>query len=535
MTIYNENFPFAEDLNPVTAQIPSGTDPIKKFLFALEAKGVSICDDLQVTDGDIFLKDGTNLRGVVKDLAFEYQYVKADGSFVAGTVGVEILQDVGTVELPGDGSFSEAAGGAALTRKTYLKISRPNGQVVYKEADGINRLEYQLDNDSVVESIAEAVEKINELSAQVTIAIAAEGSARSTDTEVLESSFDVFLTDLSAHLTSLEGELYQYADRRDLDGITDGMQKITLRRDMWIGEADADAVRVEVDYSVVAAATATGGSEIKVVGSLPPQMLGLIGGVVTRSEIKHWAIKAALVTEDRSGASPVFVKMENESIWHTASIALNAGTGNHDLSVTLKAADCGGMPAGSKIVISAAYAGPYGVGFDPASAEVPATPVAYGGQVFSPVFDPTTQSVILSDSDTSPQQSKILDPLAVSATPPGAPVGYSGSPVVYAMGTSGFYVSGPDQKIQLFHSESAQTHIDFLASTYGSDPATVSGVSGSIRSQTGGVDSWYYFTLTTHSGGSSMVEYSFTIDGDSPSTASALASDYSNKEVIFYP
>ena len=291
----------------------------KKFLYALEAKGVDICDDMTILangDGhfDMYLGDGTAATSLVKDVEF----VEHD--------------------------FDDGAGAVHA-----MKISRAFGDVIYKPLKGINDL-LSTDISGELSNLTEVANNIALIQTEVTAAIDAQEIARLQDVQNLESSFDNFIQAMAAQLVTLTEAMYSYADAADVAILTQAQTELTLFASDHEGLMGRDYATGTIDFNQLA-----GSQTVSIV---------IASGDSERINPDRWIIRAH--RKDGDG------KLYNDSIAHTIT------AGSDELVVVLDGASCGDNLYQSDVVcVTAVYCGPRDVdgGVDtlsnPGSASMP--------------------------------------------------------------------------------------------------------------------------------------------------------------------
>ena len=386
MSTHNEN----GDLVPIDGQLPdviTGTGPVKKYLAALEKKGLRVCGDLQIVDGEVFLKDGTNMEGLVKDLEFIFKFEDQSGALIDDD-GAS-YQDPATAVEFSDGSVGDWTVGsdAGLKRLSYLKITRPNGSIVEKPADGINRLEYHIDQDGTIESLAEvaqAIEALMSAAESVLGDLDADGNpsgdsnltaARKEDVDVLEAAFDKYIEDLQVTLNELESNLRGEIDLRDGQIVNHEMGRLFYKAGEARNKWAADHLHAELDYTAVAATTLDFYADPQAAGAwqgaaelapydldnLPTMLVGFniaelpsqgpnfwYMDSASRMDISNWNISAVIRTVE-----------DGKQLIKQESLVFKARIANGKLLVWLQVMDnCEHMQENDVICISAMYCGP---------------------------------------------------------------------------------------------------------------------------------------------------------------------------------
>ena len=344
----------------------------KKFLYALEAKGAKVCDDITITaDGDgnydMYLQDGTAMTSMILDVEFVQGQVDGSGVFTAGT-------------------------GASDTH--WLKITRPFGQFTYKPLKGVNDL-LGADIDSEISNFKELADNIDALETAVSDAMTAKQTARIADVQRLEDSFIAFLIALDANLQSVKTKIQSYIDAGD--------QAILNYADSSLSNFKT-AVKATMDrdyhYGTAAFSTFATGADVE---------FTLSASDLQRLNPEKWIVHVR--RKDGDG------KLHNDEISHRVSVD------GDKLKVHVQAADCGGAYASDLLCVTAIYCGDLdytadydesgnqtveGTGVD-APAQTPAiSPAVYNSESGSAVFDAP-----LGDSDQA--AAKITEPAGGSS------------------------------------------------------------------------------------------------------------------------
>jgi hypothetical protein len=354
----------------------------KKFLYALEAKGAKVCDDITITandDGnfDMYLQDGTAMTSMILDVEFVQGQVDGSGVFTAGT-------------------------GASDTH--WLKITRPFGQITYKPLKGVNDL-LGADIDSEISNFQELAENINALETAVSEAMAAQQTARVGDVQRLENSFIDFLTALQLNLTNIKTDIKSYIDAGD--------QGILTYADTSLGRfADAVEATMQRDYKYAASSFGNfaTGEDVEFQFSLDDS------GEAVRLDPAKWIVNVRR-KEVGTGDNPVH-KLHNDEISHKVTCD------GDKLKVHVQAAECGQAYVSDLLCVTAIYCGDldYTVTLDEngqptadatgidAPVSTTSTPAVYHSGEGSAVFDAP-----LGDSDANPFEPKITEPAGESS------------------------------------------------------------------------------------------------------------------------
>jgi len=225
-----------------TVSFASGVK-MKKFLHAVQVKGMRVGGDIEITDGgELFLSDGTAASSLIKEVDLVFGIVTGTGPYTfefkdpslkwiedlqvdsedpqnlteaLGTVGGD--SDYGALNLEAADPQINVDGTAALA-KWYLRLVRPNGEVEYKLFRPINDLMDGLagvGNDGAIFSILGAMREINDLQGAIRTVIAAAQLASQNDVDALELKVDRDIESLASFLGDLESHLQSYMEDGD--------------------------------------------------------------------------------------------------------------------------------------------------------------------------------------------------------------------------------------------------------------------------------------------------------------------------------
>ena len=282
----------------------------KKFLYALEAKGADICDDVTILangDGnyDLYLGEGTAATSFVKEVEFvEHDFgVDEEGNPIHGTGPVHAL-----------------------------KLTRGFGDIVYKPLKGINDL-LSLDVAGEISNLSEVAANIALIQSEVTAAMQAQTTARLLDVQNLESSFDTFIADIHGTLMMLSDSLYQHVDAKDA--------WVLKQKEDLLDQIAVDAMGIlgrDYKHATISFSQLTSTNTVEIL---------LASGDAERINPDRWIIRA-----HRKDTSDV---LHNDSVAHV----ITANPSESKLTVSLQAAACGdGMFDGDEIHVTAVYCGP---------------------------------------------------------------------------------------------------------------------------------------------------------------------------------
>lgn len=348
----------------------------KKFLYALEAKGAKVCDDITITaneDGnfDMYLQDGTAMTSMILDVEFVQGSVDGSGAFTAGT-------------------------GASDTH--WLKITRPFGQITYKPLKGVNDL-LGADIDSEISNFQELADNISALTQAVSEAMQAQETARLADVLRLENSFIDFLVALETNLDNVKAKIKAYIDAGDQVILDYSNGSLTSFKTAVKATMDRDYHYGCVSFATLLA-NENNSEDLLFQFSLDDD------GEAVRLDPAKWIVHVR-----RKEASTG--KLHNDEISHYVTVE------DDKLKVHVNAAECGEAFAGDSLCVTAVYCGDLdytvqadehtggeiGSGIDAPQPTQPGT-VQYNSGGGSAVFVAS-----LGDSDASnPTQPKITEP-----------------------------------------------------------------------------------------------------------------------------
>jgi hypothetical protein len=218
---------------------------VKRFLSAVEAKGMRVCGDVKLQGGELFLQDGTAASSLIKEVSMcfgrlvDQAEVDADqllevplglvvGQFIAmdpEQLGITPTGDPITTETTtglGDSVYGSenveepAAVAVQGEGKWFLKLLRPSGSATFKEMTAVNNLLTFSNMDGRVQSILEAMQEVEDLQAAVHAAMELKAIASRDDVDALEARLDLEILHLSQHLTILESSLKDHIDAGDI-------------------------------------------------------------------------------------------------------------------------------------------------------------------------------------------------------------------------------------------------------------------------------------------------------------------------------
>lgn len=213
---------------------------MKKFLSAINAKGIKVCKDLQILDGDLFLGSGVSDKSIVKEVSLVFgTHIDGDsGSGDAGftsidpdLAGINELGDSADADLVEDAvvpgsddpsaplaqTLEDSSAIASQTEgKWYLRFVRPNQQVHFVAFKPLNDLMIAAQLDGNVRSLLEGMNELEELRATLDQIFVANAYASEQDIDALELLIDKDIIVLSDALDALELRLKNHVEAGDL-------------------------------------------------------------------------------------------------------------------------------------------------------------------------------------------------------------------------------------------------------------------------------------------------------------------------------
>jgi len=349
-----------KDLNYGELAFDANELPIQAFLYAMQVKGARICDDLQVVaDGKVFLSDGTSLASISKEIEVVFGVLsEVDGeySFSVRNPANKFVSNLGTDTEPLNSDSDSVYGGLDLSDlnsdftvqgegKWYLRLTRPNGSVIYKEMKGINDVLDSSTLDEQVSSLPEVMKQLHDLGVAVKQALSQNQLSRMQDVDALESNWDLYIQSVKEDLDTLETDLVNTADAADLAIYNQIMGNVENAQLSIQGTFNYDHGSVSISFEslssndTVTAIFELGNGE----NTLRPSIID-----PDRHDIKNWLVKAVVHDPDD-------VMIINDSIWHKAYIE------NGQIKVDVRAVDCQELVAGRTVEVTVSYAGPMAV------------------------------------------------------------------------------------------------------------------------------------------------------------------------------
>ncbi len=336
--------------------------PIEKFLYAMQVKGARVCEDLQITNGgDIFLYEGTALSSIIKETELVFGSLTVVGGqvvFVAGNPAYKYINGLGSDSAPLDSESDSVYGGETLTSgnsdftadgsssndKWYLRLTRPNGSVVYKEMKGINEILDPANIDGEISSIPEVLKQLHDLGVAVKAVMDQNQLSRMDDVDRLESAWDKYIEDFKAELQAVEDQMILTANARDLALYNGMIGRLEDRMEVIQGTMENDYAHASIGFDAVGLGTSSG---VIATFNLSGGGQDLRSGVLDaeRHDVKNWIIKAVV----RDVASSM---LYNDSVWNKAYIE------DSQLKVHVRAVDSEALTASRYIEVTASYAGP---------------------------------------------------------------------------------------------------------------------------------------------------------------------------------
>ena len=253
-------FDFSVDFNGTLTPVSTGSHPrvlqssaqgveplahvdchVKRFLHAIEVKGLKVCKDLQIMDGGELLIRGTaddtddsvDFTGaeLVKEVELVFGTVTVTGSGTDADPFVSTLTPANPADKfitapgatsEGDLSADDSAYGAetivssgavaiADTDKWYLRLIKADGSSDYEAFDAVNHLLGDAGGAAGVNLLAK-MQEVKSVQDALEAAFEARNVARRDRVDVLENKIDLDFTDLVAYLTHVETSLKQHSD-----------------------------------------------------------------------------------------------------------------------------------------------------------------------------------------------------------------------------------------------------------------------------------------------------------------------------------
>jgi uncharacterized repeat protein (TIGR02543 family) len=331
-------------------------NPIEIFLYAMQTKGARICDNVEITSGgEVYLNDGSAMSSIIKEteLVFGkfvdgvFQPLNPTDKFVnslnSGTQDL-VLNPVSDSMYGGDTlTLSEGiqVTGTASDGKWYLRLTRPNGSILYKEMKGINDM-FDSTMDDRINSIPEVLKQLHDLGVAVKTVMDQNQFSRMQDVDNLENNtFDTFISTYKQELNDKQGALSGAASAADLALYSEMIGNVENAKLSIQGTFDYNHGAASVTFAsllnnnTVTAIFELGNGE----NTLRPSIID-----PDRHDIKNWLVKAVVHDPDDG-------MIINDSIWHKAYIE------NGQIKVDVRAVDCQELVAGRTVEVTVTYAG----------------------------------------------------------------------------------------------------------------------------------------------------------------------------------
>jgi len=332
-------------------------NPIEIFLYAMQTKGARICDNIEITsEGEVYLNDGSAMSSIIKEteLVFGkfvdgvFQPLNPADKFVnslnSGTQDL-VLNPVSDSMYGGDTlTLSEGiqVTGTASDGKWYLRLTRPNGSILYKEMKGINDM-FDSTMDDRINSIPEVLKQLHDLGVAVKTVMEQNQFSRMQDVDNLENNiFDAFIISYKASIEAIQHNLSNQASAADLALYSEMIGNVENAKLSIQGTFDYNHGAASVTFAsllnnnTVTTIFELGNGE----NTLRPSIID-----PNRHDIKNWLVKAVVHDPDDG-------MIINDSIWHKAYIE------NGQIKVDVRAVDCQELVAGRTVEVTVSYAGP---------------------------------------------------------------------------------------------------------------------------------------------------------------------------------
>lgn len=176
----------------------------REYLALLKAKGVKVCDDIQVLGGDLYLGSGVGTRSMVKDMGLVF------GEHDGVTAG-----DAGFTPADPDSAAVDSSTETVQNAKWYIRMVRPDQQIHFADFKPLNDLMKALQSDGNVRSVLEAVQQLNELRENLDAILAANAIASTEDINALERLIDRDIVTMHEGLEGMEAALLEYIEEQD--------------------------------------------------------------------------------------------------------------------------------------------------------------------------------------------------------------------------------------------------------------------------------------------------------------------------------
>ena len=314
---------------------------MKKFLSAVEAKGMSLCGDLVMTKGDIFMKDGTNLEAVVKNIEIVYGEKYGDSStgfhFVnmdpSGLGLTEAIADADHQTLSPDGnpssepdqtvmgdeadpSSTRASAQFGGTVGYFLRITRPGGAHEYLELAPLNTLLDGLGTDGSIVSLLGVLNEVEDAQELIKAALDDERIARIADVEQLEAQFGrdaqtfvAFLQDLEAQIAALVPAAVSHVESR-ITKVSTALEE----------QHAADRMHAELTVTDEMLQVGDEVCEGLAFEFLSEEIQGVELDKANRQDISKWMISVELESKDSADTESVRLRRQDFDIAFEASM-----------------------------------------------------------------------------------------------------------------------------------------------------------------------------------------------------------------------
>ena len=311
----------------------------KKALYALKAKGVDICGDLRIVgEKDLYIGDGSALTSMVKEAEFMELFVDASGepNFEGGVnVDAELTdEEKEALELVAD----------KPAKRSFLKITRNWGDVVYKRVKGADDLVARDNLDDKVESLPEVKAQLDKLRDAISAVVVSMRIGRENEVRHLDNSFDAFLVELRLNLDQIKTEILRHMTARDVILATAADTKIQKAEECFEARVSRDRFCLSATVSDVIAASSDGNFEIDAYTIEQDST----GSYSTRGQVHLWDVRVLLHKTE-----------ESDEHLRSAGIPHTMHANGDKLKIQVSLDQCSDHIIGQdRIVITGVYAGP---------------------------------------------------------------------------------------------------------------------------------------------------------------------------------
>ena len=220
-----------------TAEIAHASCHVKRFLHAMEVRGLKVCKDLQIMDGGQLLIKGAGGESVdftgaelVKEVELVFGTVTTQNgvvTFTAGDASEKYIQvtvpaaeaDDGDGVSPTGQTLNEnavpAIDGDSASDKWYLKLIKADGSVDYEEFTGINAILDGIGTGQTELSLLAKLKDVDTAHDAIKAAFEERNVAREARVNALQTKTDADFTALVAFLSASEKALLDHIDNKD--------------------------------------------------------------------------------------------------------------------------------------------------------------------------------------------------------------------------------------------------------------------------------------------------------------------------------